>query len=602
MARLNNNQLDDIAQSKVTNLTTDQTTQNNAIALNTAKVSFDSTSSTRLANTSGTNTGDNAGVTSVGATAPVASSGGTTPTISMPAATSVANGYATSTQITKLNGIATGATANSSDATLLARANHTGTQTASTISDFQATVSANTAVTANTAKVTNATHTGEVTGATALTIADNIVDEANLKADNAPVDDYYLAAKSAAAGGLTWKVLPGGGGSGDVVGPASATDNAIARFDAATGKLIQNSTVTIADTTGDFAGVGTVNTLTLPSSNFVGLTDSQTLTNKTLTNPRIATIDDGTGNNIVDVAVAFLGVSQIRASGTNNLRIAPGTGTSKTSFADGADLSKVLTLDNSGATTATATTLTVSQTANRVVTLPDATDTLVGRATTDTLTNKTLTTPTIASFTNATHNHTNAAGGGTLSITGATTGTLTVGRGGTGATTHTSGNYLKGAGTGAITSETPAILAAAIGALLFPIGAIYTATVATNPATLLGFGTWAAYGDGRVIVGKAAAGTFSTAGATGGAETHTLTTTEMPVHTHIQDSHTHPQRVAAAVGGGLTGITGTGNLTGNAASTQTTNVTTATNQNAGSGDAHNNLQPYIVAYVWQRTA
>jgi hypothetical protein len=42
----------------------------------------------------------------------------------------------------------------------------------------------------------------------------------------------------------------GGGGSGDVVGPGSATDNAIARFDTTTGKLIQNSAVTVADTTG----------------------------------------------------------------------------------------------------------------------------------------------------------------------------------------------------------------------------------------------------------------------------------------------------------------------------------------------------------------
>lgn len=43
----------------------------------------------------------------------------------------------------------------------------------------------------------------------------------------------------------------GGGGSGDVVGPSSATDNAIARFDTTTGKLLQNSAATIADTTGD---------------------------------------------------------------------------------------------------------------------------------------------------------------------------------------------------------------------------------------------------------------------------------------------------------------------------------------------------------------
>jgi len=45
-------------------------------------------------------------------------------------------------------------------------------------------------------------------------------------------------------------------GTGDVVGPAGATDNAIVRFDGATGKLVQNSVVTIADSTGDVAGVG----------------------------------------------------------------------------------------------------------------------------------------------------------------------------------------------------------------------------------------------------------------------------------------------------------------------------------------------------------
>ena len=81
---------------------------------------------------------------------------------------------------TKLAGIAAGATANSSDATLLGRANHTGTQLAATISDFDTEVSNNTDVAANTAKVTNATHTGDVTGATALTIADNTVTAAKI--------------------------------------------------------------------------------------------------------------------------------------------------------------------------------------------------------------------------------------------------------------------------------------------------------------------------------------------------------------------------------------------------------------------------------------
>ena len=60
------------------------------------------------------------------------------------------------------------------------------------------------AITANTAKVTNATHSGEVTGATELTIADNVVDEANLKVSNAPVNGYVLTAQSGNTGGMTW--------------------------------------------------------------------------------------------------------------------------------------------------------------------------------------------------------------------------------------------------------------------------------------------------------------------------------------------------------------------------------------------------------------
>jgi hypothetical protein len=109
-------------------------------------------------------------------------------------------------QTQSLLNVANGATANSSDATLLARANHTGTQTLATISDagtaaaantgdfaaashthtaanitdFDTEVANNTAVTANTAKVTNATHTGDVTGSTALTIANGVVDSDKL--------------------------------------------------------------------------------------------------------------------------------------------------------------------------------------------------------------------------------------------------------------------------------------------------------------------------------------------------------------------------------------------------------------------------------------
>ena len=59
--------------------------------------------------------------------------------------------------------------------------------------------------------VNNATHTGEVTGSGALTVADNIIDEANLKVDNSPTNDYVLTAKSSASGGLTWAEVATGG-------------------------------------------------------------------------------------------------------------------------------------------------------------------------------------------------------------------------------------------------------------------------------------------------------------------------------------------------------------------------------------------------------
>ena len=108
----------------------------------------------------------------------IESSSGTNTTVA--GATTSLAGVMTGADKTKLNGIATGATANSSDATLLARANHTGTQTASTISDFDTEVANNSAVAANTAKVSNATHTGDVTGDTALTIATGAVTTAKI--------------------------------------------------------------------------------------------------------------------------------------------------------------------------------------------------------------------------------------------------------------------------------------------------------------------------------------------------------------------------------------------------------------------------------------
>lgn len=63
---------------------------------------------------------------------------------------------------------------------------------------------------ANNAKVTNATHTGEVTGSTALTIANNVVDAANLKASNSPTNTYVPSYNSS-TGGFTWIANAGSG-------------------------------------------------------------------------------------------------------------------------------------------------------------------------------------------------------------------------------------------------------------------------------------------------------------------------------------------------------------------------------------------------------
>jgi microcystin-dependent protein len=76
----------------------------------------------------------------------------------------------------------------------------------------------------------------------------------------------------------------------------------------------------------------------------------------------------------------------------------------------------------------------------------------------------------------------------------------------------------------------------------YPVGSIYISTTGTNPSTTLGFGTWTAFGAGRVPVGFDAGQTeFDLDEETGGAKTHTLTPGEMPSHTHVQNAHTHTQ-------------------------------------------------------------
>lgn len=169
--------------------------------------------------------------------------------------------------------------------------------------------------------------------------------------------------------------------------------------------------------------------------------------------------------------------------------------------------------------------------------------------------------------------------------------------------------------------------------LVYPVGAIYVSTVSTNPNTIFGRGTWAAFGTGRTLVGVDSGQTeFDTVEETGGAKTHTLTESEIPSHTHVQNSHNHTQdahthtqnahnhtqRYHSATTGPLSGpttapdtssntvtnygITTADTTATNQNTTATNQAATATNQNTGGGGAHNNLQPYITVYFWKRTA
>jgi hypothetical protein len=138
---------------------------------------------------------------------------------------------------------------------------------------------------------------------------------------------------------------------------------------------------------------------------------------------------------------------------------------------------------------------------------------------------------------------------------------------------------------------------------LYPVGTVYTnATSSTNPATLLGFGTWVAFGAGKVMVGlDSGDATFSTVGNTGGSKdaitvshTHTATVTD-PGHLH---SDTGSQQGFGSTSGPDSNQAWSG--THNTASA-TTGVSVAISTTGSSG-TNANLPPYVVVYLWKRTA
>lgn len=148
--------------------------------------------------------------------------------------------------------------------------------------------------------------------------------------------------------------------------------------------------------------------------------------------------------------------------------------------------------------------------------------------------------------------------------------------------------------------------------LIHPVGSLYWSKKSTNPATLFG-GSWTQVKDKFIL----AAGSTYSVGATGGAATVTLTTNQIPSHSHTgtaasDGSHTHTITRAFRYGADPS----TGNTTaawdmGDRSVSTNVSVTssssgshthTLTINSTGGGAAHENMPPYVAYYCWERTA
>ena len=150
--------------------------------------------------------------------------------------------------------------------------------------------------------------------------------------------------------------------------------------------------------------------------------------------------------------------------------------------------------------------------------------------------------------------------------------------------------------------------------IVYPVGAIYMSVSEISPATLFG-GTWEQI-ENRFLL---AAGSSYTAGNTGGAKTVTLTESQIPSHTHSVNLntgnggvHTHVVwRYASGSGSWGANPSGrncattldSGMVMGIADSAGEHNHAISGNTGStGGGKSHNNMPPYLVVYMWKRTA
>ena len=151
----------------------------------------------------------------------------------------------------------------------------------------------------------------------------------------------------------------------------------------------------------------------------------------------------------------------------------------------------------------------------------------------------------------------------------------------------------------------------------YPVGSVYiNASVSTNPATLLGFGTWVSFGAGRVLVGvDSGDASFDTLGETGGTKdaivvSHTHTGSTNTTGSHDHDNGIYNRLLRAPYAGSLTGNdtvgSGTEQAVGGGDSQPMVDAGshshTFTTNSTGSSGTNANLQPYITVYMWKRTA
>jgi hypothetical protein len=163
---------------------------------------------------------------------------------------------------------------------------------------------------------------------------------------------------------------------------------------------------------------------------------------------------------------------------------------------------------------------------------------------------------------------------------------------------------------------TTAFVQAALQAV-YPVGSVYiNAASATNPATLLGFGTWVEFGAGRVLVGQNASDAlFDTLEETGGSKDAIVVS-----HTHTESSAGSASGTISGGNGGdfgsfqsATGVFSVSGSLGNrpqgtagGGSLYTTSMSipdhSHTINSTGSSGTNANVQPYIVVKMWKRTA